>query len=185
MNRQQTGFTLLELMYTLAVALLVVGIGAPSFVETLRSSRMNATTNGMLGALYLARSEAVKQRARVSVCRSTVGENADCAADGTGFLVFLNQDDDDDFDDFRGDVVIRADEWIRPGIDVVYDGLPQYFTYVASGFPRAVGGGPLTGNLVFCDERGDAVARVLTISATGRPQILSHEDVAGVPSCDS
>jgi type IV fimbrial biogenesis protein FimT len=177
------GFTLIELMYALAVGALVLGIGIPSFIEQVRSSRMNAATNTMLSALYVARSEAVKQRARVTVCRSTIGADPDCDTTGNGYAVFVNQADDITIDD--GDVLIRNDLWLRSGVEVVGDGLPNGISYVSTGFTRAVGGGPLAGDLVFCDDGGDASARILRLPATGRPQIVGFDEVPGAPSCST
>lgn len=182
MNTQR-GFTLVELLYTVAVAAMVLSIGIPSFIDQVRAGRMHASTNTMLGALFLARSEAVKQRARVTVCRSTVEETPACEGDGTGFAVFLNIDDDQSFDPASGDTLLRNDAWLRAGVTIINDELPDYVSYVSSGFTRAIGGGPQAGDLIFCDERGDAAARILRLPATGRPQVVAHGDVAGAPSC--
>ncbi len=184
MNKQR-GFTLVELLYAVGIAALVLGIGVPSFIDQVRSSRMYAATNTMLGALYVARSEAVKQRQRVTVCRSTLAEDPTCTVDGTSYAVFVNQDDDQSFDPASGDTLLRNDQWLRGNIQVQADGLPAYVTYVSTGFTRTIGGGSQAGDLIFCDERGNAAARILRLPATGRPQIVAHADVAGAPSCGS
>lgn len=180
---KQRGVTLIELLYTLGVAAILLGIGVPSFVDQLRSSRMHASTQSLLGGLYVARSEAVKQRARVTLCRSTVEAAPTCAGDGDGYAVFVNMDDDASFDPGAGDTLVRNDLWLRPGLSVLNDGLTDYVTYVSSGFTREIGGGTLAGDLVFCDARGNDAARVLRLPATGRPQVVAHSEVAGAPSC--
>lgn len=82
------GFTLIELMVTIAVLAIVIAIAAPSFTSVIQSNRTTALHHEILGAIQLARSEAVKRRKEVVVCRS---ENmTDCAngADWTvGWLV--------------------------------------------------------------------------------------------------
>lgn len=82
------GFTLIELMVTIAVLAIVIVIAAPSFTSVIQSNRTTALHHEILGAIQLARSEAVKRRKEVIVCRS---ENmTDCAngADWTaGWLV--------------------------------------------------------------------------------------------------
>jgi type IV fimbrial biogenesis protein FimT len=181
--KYQRGFTLVELMYTVAVAAIVLGIGIPAFTETMRSGRMTASVNTAITAMHVARSEAVKRRARVTLCRSTAGADPECDADGEGYMVFANAADDQTFDS-PADTLIKAGAWLADGVTVQYDGLPTYVSYTATGFTRAIGGGTLAGNIVVCDERGDRAARVISLAATGRPQSRAHADVAGAPSCE-
>jgi type IV fimbrial biogenesis protein FimT len=178
----QRGFTLVELMYTVAIAALVLGMGIPAFTETIRASRMTTSVNTEVTAMHVARSEAVKRRARVTLCRATTDAAPACSAAGNGYLVFANTADDQSFD--AGDTLIKAGPWLANGITVMYDGLPTYVSYTASGFTRAIGGGTLAGNIIVCDERGDRAARVVSLAATGRPQARAHADVAGAPSCE-
>jgi len=178
----QRGFTLVELMYTIAVAAIVLGIGIPAFTETIRAGRMTTSVNTAVTAMHVARSEAVKRRARVTLCRSTTAATPACDDTGFGYMVFVNAADDQSFD--AADTLIKAGPWLSDGITVEYDGLPSYVSYAASGFTRAIGGGTLAGNIVVCDDRGDRAARVISLAATGRPQARAHADVPGVPSCE-
>jgi type IV fimbrial biogenesis protein FimT len=175
------GFTLIELMYTIAVAAIVLGIGIPAFTETIRAGRMTTSVNTAVTAMHVARSEAVKRRARVTFCRSTTAAAPACNAAGDGYIVFVNVADDQSFD--AADTLVKAGPWLADGIAVMYDGLPAYVSYTASGFTRAIGGGTLAGNIVLCDDRGNRAARVISLAATGRPQARARTDVPGAPSC--
>lgn len=55
------GFTLIELMVTLTVMAIVLSLAAPSFASLLASNRISTQTNELIGALNLARSEAVRR----------------------------------------------------------------------------------------------------------------------------
>lgn len=91
MSSRDYGFTLIELMVTLAVAAVVLGIGIPSFNQTMRNNSSSALGSEMAGALNYARSEAIKRAKRVSICSSNDG--ASCLAANNwkqGWLVFVD-----------------------------------------------------------------------------------------------
>ena len=75
-RRTDHGFTLIELLVGLAVAGILLAVGAPSFVEAVRESKISSQYNRMVGSLYLARSEAVKGPDQVTICpRESKGAN--------------------------------------------------------------------------------------------------------------
>lgn len=68
MKARQTGLTLVELMVTLAVAIILLAVGMPLFTGVVANNRATAQANTFVGAFKLARSEAVKQGTEVAVC---------------------------------------------------------------------------------------------------------------------
>lgn len=60
------GFTLIELMITIAVAILLAGVGVPSFRAMIASERMSSESFDIVAMLTLARSEAIKRNATVT-----------------------------------------------------------------------------------------------------------------------
>ncbi|MFK8016017.1 MAG: GspH/FimT family pseudopilin [Gammaproteobacteria bacterium] len=182
--KNQRGMTLLEVMMAVSVGSILVAVGVPSFVSTVRNSEMTSAANGMVGALYAARSEAVKRRTRVTLCRSTTGTSGpECSATGDEIAVFMNVANDTTIDTANGDIVIQSLKWLPDTIDVTSDDVPDAFSFNASGFTRAQAGGTVSGDVLFCGPRGDEGARVLTLAPTGRPLIRKQADVSGGPSC--
>lgn len=64
------GFTMIELMITVALASILLAVAVPSFNQMIVSGRLTAQTNEMVAALSLARSEAIKRNANVTLCRA-------------------------------------------------------------------------------------------------------------------
>jgi type IV fimbrial biogenesis protein FimT len=99
---RQGGFTLIELMVTLAVAAIVVTMAVPSFQSVINGSRLAGATNEMITSLQLARGEAIRRNARAGVCLSAdtnTGEGAECAtADVDGWIAFVDANDNGVFD---------------------------------------------------------------------------------------
>lgn len=72
---RQRGLTLIELMVTLAVAIALMAVGIPMYSGVVANNRVVTQTNQLVSALNLARSEAVKQGATVSVAPAVGGWN--------------------------------------------------------------------------------------------------------------
>lgn len=67
MKAKGAGFTLVELMVTLAVAAILLTVGVPSFRQLIISNRLTAAANDMVVAINVARSEAIKHNAAVNL----------------------------------------------------------------------------------------------------------------------
>jgi type IV fimbrial biogenesis protein FimT len=67
MKNKISGFTLIEMMVTIAVLAILAAIAVPNYQRFVASSRMTAQANDFLASLQLARSEAVKRNAAVSM----------------------------------------------------------------------------------------------------------------------
>jgi len=86
-----SGFTLVEMIISVAVAAILLTIGIPSFRYVTNSNRIAAEINGLLGDMQFARSEAVKEGIPVSVCVSSNSTACDGVNTNTwqnGWIVF-------------------------------------------------------------------------------------------------
>lgn len=71
------GFTLIELMVAIVVLAVMLGIGVPSFRDAAVGSRVSSYANDLVASVQLARSEAIKRNAAVTLCASSDGENCE------------------------------------------------------------------------------------------------------------
>ena len=73
-NRKRAGFTLIELMVTLAVLGVLAAIAAPSFSEILERRKLNGAGEALFANFIFAKTEAIKRNTPVQV--SFVGNGA-------------------------------------------------------------------------------------------------------------
>lgn len=169
-----SGFTLIELMITLAIALIMLGLVIPSFASIISSSRLTANANELVEALNLAHSEAVKRGLQVTVRR----KGASISHWESGWNVFVDSDGNNAFNDNGKEPLCEAGE------DCLlknYDALPggftlitgsstyqDYVTYLPSGSSKVIAGDTFR----LCSEPGSAVTqRAIIVNPTGRPSV--------------
>ena len=159
-NTVQSGFTLIELMVTIAVLAVLLGLALPSFQGSLRSNRVATATNDMLASLALARSEAIRSTRGGGVCASNDG--ATCGGTwGDGWLVWGDTNGNEALDD--GETVLR---YSRGGETMTADGPDDPVTFDSRGRRRAAADQVLSLEPQSCE--GQELRRTLTINASGQ-----------------
>ncbi len=172
--RKQHGFTLIELMITLATLAIIVGIGVPGLRDFMMNNRQVAAVNEMAASLALTRSEAVARNLTVSMCPSANGTTCAAGAWDQGWIVFSDGAADGAVN--GGDVVIKAVEELQ-GLNVTTPDLGASVSYRPNGRVR------VQGQLVFCDSRGGDEARVIQLDIVGRPVVAKTLRGGGTPAC--
>lgn len=64
------GFTILELMVTIAVLAILATIAVPAYQSLGRSSAIRAASNDLVAALHFARTQAIKRDREIQICGS-------------------------------------------------------------------------------------------------------------------
>ena len=86
------GFSLIELMVTIAVLAILLAIGLPSFQGSMRSNLVATGTNEFIASLSLARSEAIRSPGGAGICASTNGTACNGASWNDGWIVWSDLD---------------------------------------------------------------------------------------------
>jgi type IV fimbrial biogenesis protein FimT len=182
-KRSQDGFTLYELLITVMIIGIVLMVGIPNLSEFRQNGRMTSTANNLLSSFHLARSEAARAKAPITICASANSMTAAANCGGTfeqGWIVFI---------DLNGDL-LRAgagENVLRPypatptGITITTNANSNYFGFAGTGLGRGdVGGQPALQTVMICDDRGlqpavggRATARRLVATPIGRATIIS------------
>lgn len=88
-NQLQQGFTLVELLITLAITAILLALAWPSFASALQDAELRKLLEQPRMALYAARSHAIKSSSKVTVCPQTNAKQ--CGTDwSAGLLVFVD-----------------------------------------------------------------------------------------------
>lgn len=168
-------------MFTIIVLAVLLGVGIPNFIELIRNSRMVSATNDILSDINLARSEAVKRRVPVTLCKSQDGANCDGNATDPfhRWIVFVDGGATLGTVD-TGEEILRQRE-IHDSLNVTIDG--WNIIYQTNGFPLSTTAADAISQIVLCDVLGNTIshggvsaARAVTVAATGRPS--STRDIA-------
>lgn len=181
-NRAELGFTLYELMITVAIVSIVLAFGIPNLAEFRQNSRMTATANDLHAAFHMARSEAARSKSNITICASADPFGANSTCDGTweqGFIVFV--DGDADQNRFgAGETVLRAHGPAQDGVNLRVANAATYFMYASTGLGRLdTAGNPTVSQIVMCDDRGNvrgpggsSAARLFVSTPLGRATIV-------------
>ena len=92
-SRHSAGFTILELMITVAVLSILLGIGVPGFTGLIRNNRIATQTNNLIGALNYARAETAVRGQPVTLCAANADRSA-CSGNNNwtnGWIIFTDR----------------------------------------------------------------------------------------------
>lgn len=109
-EHRQSGYTLLEILFTVAIVAVLVAVVVPTFKTTITRSSIQSLQNSLKADLAFARSEAVSRNSTVTLCNAADGSGDYC--NGTvdfsvGWIIFI--------DDGAGDRLKRGNSVVDSG----------------------------------------------------------------------
>jgi len=191
--KKSLGYSLIELMSMLAVVSILVTVGLPLMNVFFESNRMISNTNDLVAGLNIARSEAIKQQMRVTLCQSS----NTTACTGTnqwedGWIVFQDPNGNATVD--AGERLLRLNAGADGNQVTIRSNdannlIASSVTFTSRGLPKALNGGSQSGTFRICDNRGlkvnadgaTTVARGVNLSPSGK--VRSTNQLADIASC--
>ena len=153
-RRGLAGVTLVELLVVLAILAVLAAAAAPALDSIVLNARRAAALDALVRGAWFARGEAARRAAPATLCPSTDGAN--CAGDAGAWA--------------SGWIVTAGAGPLRQG-DGPGDARARLLANRAAFVFRPYDRRSTNGTIAWCDARGEAAARSVVISPTGRPRV--------------
>ena len=181
------GISIVELVVSLAVVSILVTTGVPAFSSIIQSNRINESAFDMLGTINLARTEAVKRRTRVVLCRSADPTSTTPSCGGsaniwtTGWLVFASGDTNSTYE-AGTDTLLGIGLIDSPNVTIITNSTSdKNLEYNSDGTTNEGGD---TARFAVCDKRGGAQGRQINVPPHGRPKFVKGNNASPI-NCTS
>ena len=164
MKNRSAGFTLIELVVTIAIAAVLAALVVPSFIQYQRNSELTSLTNSLLAAVNAAKGEAMKTGRNAFVIPKGSGWNS-------GWIVYVDMNRDNSYTEGT-DIAVQTQ-----------DALKGYFSITGNSI--AAGASPYvkfdnSGYSVDTSAAAAPVALSLTIARTDAPSTSALEETRRV-----
>ena len=169
------GFTLVELMMTMAVAAILMAIGLPSMRSMVQNDRQWTQASTLVLGLNAARSEARKQDASVEICPSTDGSTCNGASWSQGWIVVSTVPAANAVGPIMAGPALAAGTTLTSVSSPAGTAVTALY-FLSNGMTLL--NNTLSSNAAFtmCDSRGPSQARSIEVSLAGR---VSSSSIAG------
>ncbi|MGV0960522.1 MAG: GspH/FimT family pseudopilin [Limnohabitans sp.] len=166
----QTGLTLLEALVVLALVAVLTGIAAPALSGLRQQHRLQGQAEDFFNSLMLARSEALRQQQRVTVCVRSLDDR--CAPSGpwnSGWLVFVDVNANAQRD--SQEPLLQMHEALSAGLALEGNSpVSRYVSYGPEGRSQTMNGAFQAGTLSLCSFSSSQAWHVV-VNALGKPRL--------------
>ena len=170
------GFTLIELMVTIAIAAILAAMAVPSFNAFFNRNRIAGATNDYLNAINYARSEAIKGGATTTLCVSSDGATCTGGTNWTnGWIVWSDRNGNAALD--AGEL-LRAHAALTGGNVVIGGGAQSSFSFVGQGVLQTGSAGD-TFNI--CTPNDLTLSNQVTVELSGHLRRVAAPTLASCP----
>jgi|TARA_Y100000310_G_scaffold268350_2_gene280907 type IV fimbrial biogenesis protein FimT len=173
--RREVGFTMIELLVTIAITGIILGFAFPSLVHIMERNHTAVSVNWLIGSIFYTRHAAIVKRTTVTLCPSLDGSM--CGGkwhDGT--IAFTDRNADARIN--GKDELLHRFASPTNGSTIKWRAFrnKQYLQMTQFGFTNYQ-----NGNFVYCSEgRDPRYSRQIIINVQGRPRQARDRDGDGI-----
>jgi type IV fimbrial biogenesis protein FimT len=178
------GFTLIELMITIAIVAVIAMIGIPAMGDFILNNRIRSQSGDLMAQLSQARSEAMRTASRVTVCPGTTGGCAGSAWE-SGWVAFIDTNSNTALDLDSGETVISVSAALDGNNTLRSAVFSTYISFSPNGWLADPPDADQPWSFALCDSRGFGNdARAIVITVTGRIKVLeANATGSGIINC--
>ncbi len=159
----QQGFTLVEVMIVLVIAVIIMSIGIPSTMGIIASNRVTTASNELIATLNLAKSEAIRSNQHVILCKSANGTQ--CSGNSVnwadGWILFYNNDNDSPPNVDTGEKIIRIQAAPHASLNFMFK-TGNYIRFSPNGRSNE------NGRFCFRNSHNENISQKVVITQVGR-----------------
>jgi type IV fimbrial biogenesis protein FimT len=174
------GFTMIELMFVLAVGAILVSVALPAMQGFVSNSRQTGAMNDFVASMHLARNTAITTNARVTMCASSNQTSCETVTWDSGWILFRDANGNQTID---GEDAILNINQPDVGLDIASSQYSSFLMYRPNGRVMNANVGDNTGEFTVCDNRGAAHSKVVIVEVSGRPKQSKVKANGSSPTC--
>ncbi len=163
-TKRQHGFTLIELLVLIAIVSILATVAVPDFSATIKNDRDITQLNTLINSISLARSEAIRTNANVSIC---AGSDTTCSGTtwASGWVVYYSSNP---LPTGVTNPIIRVFPAVSGNNTFTDDSGSYSYTFQGNGTLTPTPAIPV--NFTLCDARGPVYARSINLAPFGRAE---------------
>jgi type IV fimbrial biogenesis protein FimT len=175
-DRLQRGFSIIEIMTTLAISAVLLGVAFPNFAGLQEKQAFNTAHNDLAAAFHFARALAVTERQQTVVCPSTDAQSCNSPAVwDRGWIVFVDRNRNKQRD--AEEPLRRVEQRDRKVLGIRTSASRPLVVFRPNG-----GSGGANMSLRLCNDDGEPIS-ALVLNNTGRLRKASSREAAAMASC--
>lgn len=178
----RSGFTIIELIVAMAIMTILISLAAPSFQAFIYKNRTATITNGFLGAINYARSEAITRNRPVVIC-NRAGSGVAClnGADwSNGWLIYVkNSNSGAIVYDPTKDTLLRQREALPTSYSMMATASVPNIRFFGNGF-ISMGTLGTCFNVSSTNDKSSTYAKSIVIDRTGRGRVIDWKSEARI-----
>jgi type IV fimbrial biogenesis protein FimT len=161
LTSSEAGFSLVELLVTVAIVAILSAIAAPSYQSLIAANKLSHSANQLLGGANLARMEAIRRGQPMRLCASSSGE----ACDGQTWERWLVRSS-------KGEILLEGQT--KAGVTAEPSDRLSEIIFNGSGLARLPDGRIASGQISMCVQGSDRALK-LRMFGGSRLRLESHD----------